>query len=147
MAGCADQVKPVTLELGGKNANVIFADADPARAAAAAPYAVFDNAGGDCCARSRILVEQAVYDEFLGLLEVAVKGVKVLDPSDEASGMGPLISAQQRDVVRGFVDETEVAYTGSTPGVPASGCRRRSCSRARPSNESGARRCSVPWSR
>ena len=74
MAGCAEQVKRVTLELGGKSANIVFADADLAAAAAAAPYAVFDNAGQDCCARSRILVERSAYDEFLGLLEPAVTG-------------------------------------------------------------------------
>ena len=116
MAGCAEQVKRVTLELGGKSANVVFADADLAAAAAAAPYAVFDNAGQDCCARSRILVERSAYDEFLGLLEPAVTGMKVLDPSDESSEMGPLISAQQRDTVRGYLDEVEVAIEGSTPG-------------------------------
>ncbi|MFY0409166.1 aldehyde dehydrogenase family protein [Solicola sp. PLA-1-18] len=116
MAGCAEQVKPVTLELGGKSANVVFADADLARAAATAPYAVFDNAGQDCCARSRILVERSAYDEFLSLLEPAVAGVKVLDPTDEASEMGPLISAKQRDVVRGYVDGATVAFSGTTPG-------------------------------
>jgi betaine-aldehyde dehydrogenase len=115
MAGCAEQVKRVTLELGGKSANVVFADADLAAAAASAPYAVFDNAGQDCCARSRILVERSAYDEFLGLLEPAVTGMRVLDPSDEASEMGPLISAQQRDTVRGYLDEVEVAFAGSTP--------------------------------
>jgi betaine-aldehyde dehydrogenase len=115
MAGCADQVKRVTLELGGKSANVVFADADLAKAAATAPYAVFDNAGQDCCARSRILVERSAYDEFLGLLEPAVKGMKVLDPSDRSSEMGPLISARQRETVQGFLDEVEVAYTGSAP--------------------------------
>ena len=96
MAGCAEQVKRVTLELGGKSANIVFADADLAAAAASAPYAVFDNAGQDCCARSRILVERSAYDEFLGLLEPAVTGMRVLDPSDESSEMGPLISAQQQ---------------------------------------------------
>jgi betaine-aldehyde dehydrogenase len=116
MAGCAEQVKRVTLELGGKSANVVFADADLVAAAASAPYAVFDNAGQDCCARSRILVERSAYDEFLGLLEPAVTGMRVLDPSDEASEMGPLISAQQRDTVRGYLDEVEVAFAGSTPG-------------------------------
>ncbi len=116
MAGCAEQVKRVTLELGGKSANVVFADADLAAAAAAAPYAVFDNAGQDCCARSRILVERSAYDEFLGLLEPAVTGMKVLDPGDESSEMGPLISAQQRDTVRGYLDEVEVAIEGTTPG-------------------------------
>ncbi|MGI9085074.1 MAG: aldehyde dehydrogenase family protein [Aeromicrobium sp.] len=115
MAGCADQVKRVTLELGGKSANIVFADADLARAAAAAPMAVFDNAGQDCCARSRILVEQSAYDEFVSLLEPAVHGVKVLDPADRSSEMGPLISAQQRSTVQGFVDEVEVAFSGSAP--------------------------------
>jgi len=115
MAGCADQVKRCTLELGGKNANVVFADADLAKAAASAPYAVFDNAGQDCCARSRILVERSAYDEFLGLLEPAVKAMKVLDPSDKSSEMGPLISAQQRRTVQSFLDEVEVAFTGSMP--------------------------------
>lgn len=115
MAGCSEQVKHCTLELGGKSANIVFADADLAKAAAGAPYAVFDNAGQDCCARSRILVERSAYDEFLSLLEPAVKGVRVLDPSDRSSEMGPLISAHQRDVVRGFIDEVDVAYTGSMP--------------------------------
>jgi acyl-CoA reductase-like NAD-dependent aldehyde dehydrogenase len=116
MAGCADQVKRVTLELGGKSANIVFADADLAAAAASAPYAVFDNAGQDCCARSRILVERTAYDEFLALLEPGVTGLRVLDPADEASEMGPLISAAQRDTVRGFLDEVTVTIEGSTPG-------------------------------
>jgi acyl-CoA reductase-like NAD-dependent aldehyde dehydrogenase len=116
MAGCADQVKRVTLELGGKSANVVFADADLAAAAAAAPYAVFDNAGQDCCARSRILVERSAYDEFLGLLEPAVRGLRVLDPSDEASEMGPLISAHQQTTVQRYLEHAEVAFAGTTPG-------------------------------
>jgi acyl-CoA reductase-like NAD-dependent aldehyde dehydrogenase len=116
MAGCADQLKRVTLELGGKSSNIVFADADLAAAASSAPYAVFDNAGQDCCARSRILVERSAYDEFLGLLEPAVTGMRVLDPSDETSEMGPLISAQQRSTVQGYLDEVEVAFAGSTPG-------------------------------
>ena len=115
MAGCAEQVKRCTLELGGKSANIVFADADLAKAAASAPYAVFDNAGQDCCARSRILVERSAYDEFLSLLEPAVKGVRVLDPSDRSSEMGPLISEHQRASVRAYLDEVEVAYTGSMP--------------------------------
>jgi betaine-aldehyde dehydrogenase len=118
MAGAADQVKRVTLELGGKSANIVFADADLAKAAAAAPSAVFDNAGQDCCARSRILVERSAYDEFVSLLEPAVKGVRVLDPSDRTSEMGPLISAAQRSTVQGFVDEVEVAFAGSSPDGP-----------------------------
>ena len=115
MAGCAEQVKRVTLELGGKSANIVFADADIAAAAASAPYAAFDNAGQDCCARSRILVERAAYDEFVSRLEPAVTGLRVLDPSDEASEMGPLISAQQKGSVQAYLDEVEVAFAGSTP--------------------------------
>jgi betaine-aldehyde dehydrogenase len=118
MRGCADQVKRVTLELGGKSANIVFADADIEAAAASAPYAVFDNAGQDCCARSRILVERSAYAEFLGLLEPAVKGLAVLDPSDRNSEMGPLISDQQRSTVQGFLDDVEVAFTGSSPDGP-----------------------------
>ncbi len=115
MAGCAEQVKRCTLELGGKSANVIFADADLAKAAATAPYAVFDNAGQDCCARSRILVERSAYDEFLSLLEPAVKNLAVRDPRDRSSEMGPLISARQREVVQGYLEGVEVAFTGSVP--------------------------------
>lgn len=118
MAGCAEQVKRVTLELGGKSANIVFADADLDAAAASAPYAVFDNAGQDCCARSRILVERSAYDEFLSKLQPAVEGLRVLDPADEASEMGPLISAQQQAVVRGYLDEVEVAFAGTVPGGP-----------------------------
>jgi len=116
MAGCAEQVKRVTLELGGKSANIVFADADIAAAAASAPGAVFDNAGQDCCARSRILVERPAYDEFVARLEPAVTGLRVLDPSDESSEMGPLISARQRDTVTGFLGEADVAFSGTTPG-------------------------------
>jgi acyl-CoA reductase-like NAD-dependent aldehyde dehydrogenase len=115
MAGCAEQVKHVTLELGGKSANIVFADADIAAAAAAAPGAVFDNAGQDCCARSRILVERSVYDEFLGRLESAVRDWRVLDPADEASQMGPMVSAGQRDSVRRYIERTTIAFQGDTP--------------------------------
>jgi acyl-CoA reductase-like NAD-dependent aldehyde dehydrogenase len=116
MAGCADQVKRVTLELGGKSANIVFADADLEKAAATAPHAVFDNAGQDCCARSRILVERSVYDRFLELFEPAVKAVRVLDPADDTSEMGPLISAAQRQQVASFVGEgAPVAFSGSAP--------------------------------
>ncbi len=115
MAGCADQVKRVTLELGGKSANIVFADCDLEKAAATAPYGVFDNAGQDCCARSRILVERSAFDRFMELLEPAVKGVRVCDPHDEASEMGPLISAGQRETVAGFVDEATVAFRGTAP--------------------------------
>src|SRR5204863_8065806 len=95
MAGCAEQVKKVTLELGGKSANVIFADADLAAAAASAPYAVFDNAGQDCCARSRILVQESVLEPFLVALQTAVESMIVTDPREESAEMGPLISARQ----------------------------------------------------
>jgi acyl-CoA reductase-like NAD-dependent aldehyde dehydrogenase len=116
MAGCSEQIKRVTLELGGKSANIVFADADVEAAAAAAPYAVFDNAGQDCCARSRILVQASAYEQFMGYFEAAVKGVKVIDPADEASEMGPLISAEQRHSVAAFVPEgAPVAFQGSAP--------------------------------
>ncbi len=118
MAGCAAQVKRVTLELGGKSANVVFADADLERAAATAPYAVFDNAGQDCCARSRILVQRPAYDRFLELLEPAVRALRVEDPARETAEMGPLISAAQRDRVAGYVDGARVAFTGSRPDGP-----------------------------
>ncbi|MDR3035567.1 MAG: aldehyde dehydrogenase family protein [Kitasatospora sp.] len=119
MAGCADQVKPVTLELGGKSANIVFADADLDKAAATAPYAVFDNAGQDCCARSRILVEASVYEEFMERLERAVRGVRVGDPADEKTEMGPLISAAHRARVASYVDgDTEVAFRGGAPEGP-----------------------------
>jgi acyl-CoA reductase-like NAD-dependent aldehyde dehydrogenase len=119
LAGCADQVKRVTLELGGKSANIVFADADLERAAATAPYGVFDNAGQDCCARSRILVQSSVYDRFMELLEPAVKGVVVGAPGDESTEMGPLISAAQRERVAAYVpDDAPVAFRGSAPDGP-----------------------------
>jgi acyl-CoA reductase-like NAD-dependent aldehyde dehydrogenase len=115
MAGCAAQVKRLTLELGGKSANIVFADADLPRAAAAAPAAVFDNAGQDCCARSRILVQRKAYDRFLELFEPAVKAFRVEDPGLETAEMGPLISAGQRATVSSYVEPAEVAFTGSCP--------------------------------
>jgi acyl-CoA reductase-like NAD-dependent aldehyde dehydrogenase len=116
MAGCADQVKRVTLELGGKSANIVFADADLDRAAASAPGSVFDNAGQDCCARSRILVQASVYDRFLELLEPAVRGFRCEDPSLETAQMGPLISAARRDSVASYVDGADLAFRGDAPG-------------------------------
>jgi len=115
MAGCADQVKRVTLELGGKSANIIFADSDLEKAAASAPSAVFDNAGQDCCARSRILVEASAYERFMELFEHSVKQFRVIDPRDETAQMGPLISAGQRQSVSSYVQDTTVAFTGSAP--------------------------------
>ena len=117
MKGAAETIKRVTLELGGKSANVIFDDADLERAAAAAPYAVFDNAGQDCCARSRIFVQRSVYDRFLELLVSATSGVKVGDPRDEQTEMGPLISAEQRERVSSYVDGN-VVFSGNVPGGP-----------------------------
>jgi betaine-aldehyde dehydrogenase len=117
MRGAAATLKRVTLELGGKSANVIFADADLERAAAAAPYAVFDNAGQDCCARSRILVQRSVYDRFLELLVEATRGVRVGDPADPATEMGPLISAAHRATVASFV-EGEPLFRGDAPSGP-----------------------------
>ncbi|MDP9285530.1 MAG: aldehyde dehydrogenase family protein [Actinomycetota bacterium] len=117
MRGAAATIKRVTLELGGKSANVVFADADLERAAAAAPYAVLDNAGQDCCARSRILVERAVYDRFAELLVSATRAVQVGDPADESTEMGPLITAQHRETVASFV-ETEPLFRGEVPEGP-----------------------------
>jgi acyl-CoA reductase-like NAD-dependent aldehyde dehydrogenase len=115
MAGCADQVKRVTLELGGKSANIVFADADLEKAAAGTPGSVFDNAGQDCCARSRLLVQRSVYDRFLALLEPAVKAFRVEDPASETAQMGPLISAAQRASVASYVDEVSPAFAGTAP--------------------------------
>ena len=114
MQGAAGTIKRVTLELGGKSANVVFADADLERAAASAPYAVFDNAGQDCCARSRILVERPAYDRFVELLVDATSKVKVGDPRNEQTEMGPLISAQHRETVASFVDG-EPIFRGEAP--------------------------------
>jgi acyl-CoA reductase-like NAD-dependent aldehyde dehydrogenase len=116
-AGAAATIKRVTLELGGKSANVVFADADVERAAAAAPAGVFGNAGQDCCARSRILVERPALDDFLAALAPAVESLRVGDPLEEATEMGPLISAGQREAVAGYVpDDAPVAIRGEAPG-------------------------------
>ena len=115
MAGCADQVKRVTLELGGKSANIVFADADLEKAAAAAPASVFDNAGQDCCARSRLLVQDSVYDKFLAMLEPAVRAFRVEDPALATAEMGPLISAAHRSSVAAYVSDAEVAFAGQAP--------------------------------
>ncbi|NYF27445.1 aldehyde dehydrogenase [Microbacterium sp. JAI119] len=114
-AGCARALKPVTLELGGKSANVVFEDADLERAAAGVPGSVFDNAGQDCCARSRLLVQRSVYDRFLELLEPAVAAWRVGDPARDDTDMGPLISAGHRDTVASFLDGADIAFRGSAP--------------------------------
>ena len=119
MAGCADQVKRVTLELGGKSANIVFADADIEKAAATAPYSVFDNAGQDCCARSRLLVQRSVYDRFMEGFEQAVKGVKVGDPTLDTTEVGPLVTLAHRESVASFLtDDVPVAFRGSAPEGP-----------------------------
>lgn len=121
MRGCADQLKRVTLELGGKSANIIFADADLDKAAAQAPGGVFDNAGQDCCARSRILVQRSVLDVFMERFTQAVAAVTVGDPSDEATVMGPLVSAKQLQTVSSFLlneqgnRRKDIAYQGKVP--------------------------------
>lgn len=117
MQGAAESVKRVTLELGGKSANVIFADADLEKAASSAPGAVFGNAGQDCCARSRILVERSVYDRFVGLLTDATRRFKVGDPEAEGTDMGPLISASHRKLVASFVDGKSL-FKGAVPDGP-----------------------------
>jgi len=118
MGRIAPQVKRLTLELGGKSANIVFADADLERAAATAPYGVFDNAGQDCCARSRILVQRTVFDRFLELFEPAVRAVRVEDPALPTAEMGPLISAEHRTHVDSYVAGSEVAFRGSCPSGP-----------------------------
>ncbi|HEX6455718.1 MAG TPA: aldehyde dehydrogenase family protein [Solirubrobacterales bacterium] len=118
-AGAAETIKRVTLELGGKSANVVFADADIEAAATAAPMAVFGNAGQDCCARSRILVERSALDDFLAALQPVVEGIAVGDPLDEETQMGPLISADQRATVASYLpDDAPVAIRGSAPAGP-----------------------------
>jgi acyl-CoA reductase-like NAD-dependent aldehyde dehydrogenase len=117
MQGAAATIKRVTLELGGKSANVVFADADLEAAAASAPYAVFGNAGQDCCARSRILVQRSAYDRFLELLVKTTAGVRVGDPEDETTEMGPLISAEHRERVSSYANGT-VVFRGNSPDSP-----------------------------
>jgi betaine-aldehyde dehydrogenase len=115
----SQSIKRVTLELGGKSANVIFADADIAAAAKAAPLAVFGNAGQDCCARSRILVERPALDRFMSALEDAVKALRVGNPLDDETEMGPLISEDQREKVSSYIDDgAPVAFRGSVPDGP-----------------------------
>src|SRR3712207_1253710 len=119
MEGAAGTIKRVTLELGGKSANVVFADADLEQAAASAPAAVFGNAGQDCCARSRILVESSALDRFMEALGDAVEAIRVGNPLDEDTAMGPLISAQRREEVASFVGEdAPVAIRGRAPEGP-----------------------------
>jgi acyl-CoA reductase-like NAD-dependent aldehyde dehydrogenase len=118
MATCAERVKRVTLELGGKSPNIVFADSDLDAAAAATPMSFLDNSGQDCCARTRVLVQASVYDRFLDLLAPAVESVVVGDPSDERTQMGPLISRAQLERVRGYVPDGAKGIRGSAPEGP-----------------------------
>ncbi|WP_405873421.1 aldehyde dehydrogenase family protein [Streptomyces zaomyceticus] len=118
MAKCADQVKRVTLELGGKSPNIVFADADLEAAAAAAPMSFLDNSGQDCCARTRVLVQRSVYDRFLELLTPAIEEIVVGDPADERTQMGPLISRAQLDRVRSYVTDDLAGIRGKAPEGP-----------------------------
>jgi acyl-CoA reductase-like NAD-dependent aldehyde dehydrogenase len=117
MARASGTIKRVTLELGGKSANVVFADADLERAAASAPSAVFGNAGQDCCARSRILVQRSVYDRFVELLVAATEALVVGDPEDSATQMGPLVSSDHRARVSAFLDgpDSTLSVAGTSP--------------------------------
>ncbi len=123
MRKAAESLKRVTLELGGKSANIVFEDADLDRAAASAPMSFLDNAGQDCCARTRILVQRSVFDSFMERFEVALKAVRVGDPRDESTEMGPLVSAGQRETVRSFIEGAgdaghpapDVAFRGTAP--------------------------------
>jgi acyl-CoA reductase-like NAD-dependent aldehyde dehydrogenase len=114
MKGASETIKRVTLELGGKSANVVFADADLEAAAAGAPYAIFGNAGQDCCARSRVLVQKSVFDQFLDYLVEATRALRVGDPEDPSTEMGPLVSAEQRERVASYVDGS-IAFRGEAP--------------------------------
>ena len=115
----SETIKRVTLELGGKSANIVFADADLEQAAASAPLAVFGNAGQDCCARSRILVERSALDRFMQALEKSVQALKVGDPLDDATEMGPLISADHQAKVASYLEDgARVAIRGTTPAGP-----------------------------
>jgi acyl-CoA reductase-like NAD-dependent aldehyde dehydrogenase len=112
-------IKRVSLELGGKSANIIFADADLSAAAREASPAVFGSAGQDCCARSRILVQREVLDDFLAAFAPIVEAIRVGSPLDPETDIGPLISARQLDRVTSYVDESaNVAICGSAPSGP-----------------------------
>jgi acyl-CoA reductase-like NAD-dependent aldehyde dehydrogenase len=105
----ASEIKRISLELGGKSPNIVFADADLEQAAAKSPISVFANAGQDCCARSRVFVERRVFDEFVDRFVTATRAIVVGDPADEKTQMGPLVSAQQRQTVEGYLDSARQA--------------------------------------
>ena len=120
----AGTVKRVTLELGGKSACIVFADADLEKAGRLAPFAVFENAGQDCCARSRLLVEASAKDELLEHYAAATRGIVVGDPESTETQMGPLVSAAQRETVEGYIgrgvaEGATVLEGGARPDDPA----------------------------
>ena len=115
MAGCADQMKRVTLELGGKSANIVFADADIETVAASAPGAVFDNSGQDCCSRSRIFVQRPIFDEFVELMIAETQKIVVGDPMDPKTVMGPLFTRAHHDRVSSYLEGVTPTWTGSVP--------------------------------
>jgi betaine-aldehyde dehydrogenase len=100
----ANNVKKISLELGGKSPNVVYADADIERFASESPYSVFDNCGQDCCARSRILVERSVHERVVELFAEATKKVIVGDPADDKTQVGTLVSFKQRDRVKDYIE-------------------------------------------
>jgi betaine-aldehyde dehydrogenase len=120
----SNNVKKISLELGGKSANVVYADADLEKFARESPYSVFDNCGQDCCARSRILVERSVHEKVVELFSEATRNVKVGDPADEETEVGPLVSFKQRERVLDYIgigrDEgAELIAGGAPPDDPA----------------------------
>jgi len=117
-ARASETFKRVTLELGGKSANIVFADADLEKAAEAAPSSVFGNSGQDCCARSRVLVERSAVDRFVELFSQSMQEFRVGDPLDSSTQMGPLITARDRDRVASFLEGATVIARGTAPDGP-----------------------------
>ncbi len=120
----SSNVKKISLELGGKSPNIVFADADLERFAKESPYGVFDNCGQDCCARSRILVERSVHDEVVELFVKATQSLKVGDPLDDATEVGSLVSEKQRERVRDYIEIGQregatIVVGGDAPEDPA----------------------------
>jgi len=109
MAMAAKGIKRVSLELGGKSPNIVFADSDVDKAAASSPMSVFANTGQDCCARSRMFVERRVFDRFVDGFVAATKSLKVGDPTDKATQVGPMVSANQREISEAFLKEARAA--------------------------------------
>jgi betaine-aldehyde dehydrogenase len=120
----SNNVKKISLELGGKSPNVVYADADIERFTSESPYSVFDNCGQDCCARSRILVERSVHDQVVELFAAATRKVVVGDPMDDKTEVGTLVSFKQRDRVKdyieiGLAEGANLVVGGEAPDDPA----------------------------